>query len=264
MISKTIVASLIIFSSLLGINSNVNADFFSDFKKDMKGLSKGLRKVVKNTSKEVRNTATTKITASNRNSRGQSKLNQDQQRTKVEGLLVGVAGGALLGNLLGDSKKSTGYGAMAGGLVGLLAGNKIAAIKKSNVLAQDKLNQQIAILDASILNTRQHNKNTGKLIQLTRIRISHLGRNRQKKLALFKEVSTVINQKKNVIRQQRVALRQHQNLIILAVRQAQQKKEHINSSRNNSKTTQLKRELKYLENSVIQLSNLRNQMMARG
>lgn len=254
---------------VLGLQSSlVHADVFDNLEKfgnklgkvvgsTLGGVGTGMAGSVVETTNLVK-----AATNSTHKRQQQKKLNHDQKRTKVEGLLIGVAGGGLLGHLLGDSKKSARNGAIAGGLIGLIAGHEIAKIKKSNALAQDKLNQQIRILDASIRNTKQHNQNTRKLTQLTQIRISRLGRNKQGKLALAREITTVIQKKQNVIRQQKVALRNHQNLIAISTRQAKQKKEKVNPSRNNIRTAQLKRELNMLQRSVTQLANMKTQMMA--
>lgn len=191
-----------------------------------------------------------------------SKLAQDQKRTKIEGVVAGMALGGMAGSIFGNGDSDITKGIIVGGVAGYAVGSEIAKIKKSNALAQDKLNRQIALLNRSIQNTRLHNQVTQKRIKLTHYRIAKLGKNRVAKVALFKELSIVVRNKKNVIHQQKIAIRQHQNLIKTSVHQARQKKEKFNASRNYTKTAQLKRELNLLERSVTQLSNQRNRMMA--
>lgn len=239
---KLVVASSIMIFSLQGSTSY--AAGFGGFLEDFTGLVDGLAGVAGVPSNN-------KVT----------KLQRDQRRTKVEGGIIGVVGGALLGRAIGG-KKGMAKGALIGTVLGVVAGNKVAKAKKRAALTQDSLNRQIAALNADIHNARKHNQNSQKYALIVRKRIVSLGRNKRGRLSLAKELSNVIKNKQNIIKQQTFKLKKHQALIATAKSQARQKKERINSIGNDNRVAILKKEIILMKNQVNTLAHNKTNLLA--
>lgn len=115
---------------------------------------------------------------------GCANIQNDAKRTRTEGALAGCAAGAVVGSLLGDSKKSVAAGCAAGGVAGYAVGNHVANKKQAyaseetylrDVLRQaENQNRALAELNQQLLvdldRLQQQEKNLHKNYQSERAR----------------------------------------------------------------------------------------------